>query len=100
MVRANGDTELYMGLNQVRDLTARTRKRILQERPYASLPDFLVRADPRPVEAENLARVGALAGVYEDEDGTPPEGVAARREGEPAHSSSAGHTPAERSPNT
>jgi DNA polymerase III alpha subunit len=53
---------LYMGLDQVRDLTRRTQGQILSRRPFHSLDDFLARADPRPAEAENLARVGALAG--------------------------------------
>jgi DNA polymerase III subunit alpha len=53
---------LFMGLNQVRELTQRTQKRILQERPFRSLHDFLVRADPRVVEARNLAKAGALDG--------------------------------------
>ncbi len=54
---------LYMGLDQVRDLTRRTMERILRERPFTSLADFLARADPRPLEAENLVRVGALEGL-------------------------------------
>ena len=37
--------------------------------------------------------------VGKEEDDAPPEGVAVGREATPAHSSSAGHTPAERSPN-
>ncbi len=53
---------LYMGLGQVRDLTRRTLSRILANRPFHSLEDFLARAAPRPQEAENLARVGALQG--------------------------------------
>ncbi len=53
---------LYMGLDQVRDLTHRVQVRIIRERPFHSFTDFLVRADPRPVEAENLVRVGALEG--------------------------------------
>ena len=57
-----GQTRLVMGLNQVRDLTKRTQRRIQRERPFVSLPDFLSRVDPRPQEAENLARVGALEG--------------------------------------
>ncbi len=63
VVNVNGETRLHMGLNQVRDLTARTIERLMRERPFASLADFLVRADPRPQEAENLVRVGALAGL-------------------------------------
>ena len=54
---------LFMGLDQVRDLTRRTIERILRSRPFHSLEDFLARADPRPQEAENLARVGALEGL-------------------------------------
>jgi DNA-directed DNA polymerase III PolC len=57
-----GRPVLYMGLNQVRDLTRRTIERIQRLRPFTSLEDFLRRADPRPVEAENLARAGALQG--------------------------------------
>ncbi len=54
---------LYMGMDQVRDLTGRTIERILASRPFHSLEDFLARADPRPQEAENLAKVGALEGL-------------------------------------
>ncbi len=56
----NGEPELYMGLDQVRDLTRRAQERILQRRPFHSVEEFLVRVDPRPQEAENLARVGAF----------------------------------------
>ena len=63
VVNVAGETRLYMGLNQVRDLTGRTTERILTGRPFSSLADFLARADPRPAEAENLVRVGALAGL-------------------------------------
>jgi DNA-directed DNA polymerase III PolC len=63
VVRVGEETWLTMGLNQVRDLTQRTAQRLLRERPFASLADFLARVDPRPVEAENLVRVGALAGL-------------------------------------
>jgi DNA polymerase III alpha subunit len=54
---------LFMGLSQVRDLTHRTIAHILSRRPFSSLEDFLSRVDPRPQEAENLARVGALEGL-------------------------------------
>jgi DNA polymerase III subunit alpha len=54
---------LYMGMDQVRDLTGRTMEHILRGRPFRSLEDFLARADPRPQEAENLAKVGALEGL-------------------------------------
>ncbi len=54
---------LYMGLDQVRDLTRRTQRRILEDRPFHSLADFLTRVDPRPAEAENLVKVGGLTGL-------------------------------------
>lgn len=54
---------LFVGLDQVKDLTRRTQDRILRERPFHSLSDFLTRADPRAQEAENLVRVGALEGL-------------------------------------
>ena len=57
-----GEQSLYMGLDQVRDLTRHTIGRILKFRPFHSLEDFLARADPRPAEAENLAQCGALDG--------------------------------------
>ena len=56
----DGDEVLVMGLNQVRDLTRRTQTRILELRPFHSLTDLLIRVDPRPIEAENLVRAGAL----------------------------------------
>src|SRR3989338_2272061 len=58
---SQAEPALYMGLNQVRDLTRRTMQRVLRERPFHSLQDFLTRVDPRPQEIENLVRVGALA---------------------------------------
>ncbi len=58
-----GEAALFMGLDQVRELTRRTQARILQQRPFHSWDDFLARADPRPLEAENLIQVGALAGL-------------------------------------
>ena len=57
-----GQAILYMGLDQVKDLSRRTQKRILQERPFDSLSDFLTRVDPRQKEVENLIRVGSLDG--------------------------------------
>lgn len=55
--------QLFMGLDQVRDLTRRTQARLQRERPFRSLDDFLARVDPRPIEAENLVRCGALANL-------------------------------------
>lgn len=62
-VYQNGEPVLYMGLDQVRDLTQRTISRILHERPFHTLSDLLVRVDPRPKEIENLIRVGGLEGL-------------------------------------
>jgi len=57
-----GEPVLFMGLDQVHELTQRTQTQIVQHRPYRSFTDFLARVDPRPVEVENLVRVGALDG--------------------------------------
>lgn len=79
----DGRPFLYMGLDQVRHLTRRTQARILSRRPFTSLADFIARVDPRPVEAENLVRAGALQGL-----GAIPEllsqlqGGSARRAGQ------------------
>ena len=59
----DGQATLFMGLGQVRELTHRTQRRILAGRPFRSLGDFLARADPRPVESENLIKAGALEGM-------------------------------------
>lgn len=53
---------LFMGLDQVRDLTKKTINQIITQRPFTSLNDFLIRADPRPIEAENLILSGAMDG--------------------------------------
>jgi DNA polymerase III alpha subunit len=58
-----GDPVLYMGLDQVKDCTNRTIQRIIKERPFHSLEEFLIKVDPRKGEAENLARVGAFEGI-------------------------------------
>ena len=58
-----GAQALFMGLDQVKELTGRTIGRILRERPFQSLDDFLTRANPRAQEAEDLARIGALEGL-------------------------------------
>ena len=58
----NGEPVLYMGLDQVFGLTRRSQQRILNQRPFQSLDDFLARVDPRRQEAENLIRCGALEG--------------------------------------
>lgn len=53
---------LYMGLEQVKELTRRSSERIIRGAPFSSLDDFLTRVDPRIQEAENLAKVGGLEG--------------------------------------
>jgi DNA polymerase III subunit alpha len=54
---------LFMGLDQVKNLTRRTIDRIIHYRPFISLDQFLEQVDPRLQEAESLARVGALQGM-------------------------------------
>ncbi|MGE5223660.1 MAG: DNA polymerase III subunit alpha, partial [Omnitrophica WOR_2 bacterium] len=63
VIHLDQGTVLFMGLDQVRELTSRTLGRILKERPFCSLEDFMTRADPRPVEVRNLIRVGAFEGM-------------------------------------
>ncbi len=64
----DGAPHLYMGMEQLHDLGRATQQRILEQRPFVSLSDFLVRAFPRRAEARNLIQVGALEGL-----GTIPE---------------------------
>jgi DNA polymerase III alpha subunit len=52
-----------MGLGQVRELTRTTIRAIRTARPFHSLDDFLIRAQPQHVEALNLVRCGALDGL-------------------------------------
>lgn len=63
VVQQAGKPVLFMGLDQVRDLTQRTITAIERGRPFGSLDDFLTRVDPRPGEAANLAQVDAFAGL-------------------------------------
>ena len=56
----SGRKVLFMGLDQVRNMTRRTIGRIQRSRPFVSLEDFLTRVDPPPQEAEYLARIGAF----------------------------------------
>lgn len=65
-VRKLEDSEqnaLFMGLDQIKELTHQTIQRIIRFAPFHSVDDFLTRVDPRVQEAENLARVGALEGL-------------------------------------
>jgi DNA-directed DNA polymerase III PolC len=54
---------LFMGLDQVKELTRQTIGRMMRHVPFTSLEDFLIRVDPRVLEVENLARVGAFDGL-------------------------------------
>ena len=56
----DGELVLFMGLDQVRELTQRAQTAIINNRPFKSFEDFLTRVDPRQAEVENLVRVGAL----------------------------------------
>jgi len=58
-----GNPLLYMGLDQVRDLTQNTIQSILQMRPFHSLEDFLLRVNPHKKEAQHLIMCGALEGL-------------------------------------
>jgi DNA polymerase-3 subunit alpha len=58
----DGEPVLFMGLDQVRELTHRTQAAIMRNRPFSSFGDFINRVDPRLVEAENLVKAGALQG--------------------------------------
>jgi DNA polymerase-3 subunit alpha len=59
----NGKPKLYMGLDQVRDLTQKTIDSIIKNRPFFSLEDFIIRVDPHKKEAENLIMCDALEGL-------------------------------------
>ncbi|MDW7755292.1 MAG: DNA polymerase III subunit alpha [Brevefilum sp.] len=59
----NGRPKLYMGLDQVRDLTQKTIDSIIKNRPFHSLEDFIIRVDPHKKEAENLIMCDALEGL-------------------------------------
>jgi DNA-directed DNA polymerase III PolC len=62
LVYLDGKPSLFLGLDQVRELTHRTQKRIMAGQPYRSFDDFLTRVDPRPIEAEYLVACGACEG--------------------------------------
>jgi DNA polymerase III alpha subunit len=52
-----------MGLDQVKGLTAHTQTRILKNRPFHNLSDFLMRVDPHPKEAADLIQAGCFKGL-------------------------------------
>ena len=63
VVYPKGEPVLYMGLDQVRDLTRRTQQRTINQRPFHSLEEYLVKVNPRQKELINLIQVGALDGL-------------------------------------
>ncbi|MEI6290337.1 MAG: DNA polymerase III subunit alpha, partial [Chloroflexota bacterium] len=70
-VRNDGTYQvIYLGLNQVKDLTRRTMANIMQMRPFSSIDEFLQKVDPRITEAENMAKIGAFDGF-----GTIPDAL-------------------------
>jgi DNA-directed DNA polymerase III PolC len=54
-----GEPHLYMGFNQIQRLTKKSIERIMNERPFGSFEDFMMRVTPAKVEVENLIQVGA-----------------------------------------
>lgn len=65
-----GQPILYMGLNQVRDLTYKTIENIIQHRPFHAVEEFLVRVDPQKKEMRHLILCGAFEGLT-----TIPQGL-------------------------
>ncbi|HSB67198.1 MAG TPA: DNA polymerase III subunit alpha [Anaerolineales bacterium] len=57
-----GEPVLFMGLDQVKELTQRTQAQIVQQRPFSTFTDFLARVNPRAVEVENLVKSGSVEG--------------------------------------
>jgi DNA polymerase-3 subunit alpha len=53
---------IYMGLDQVRDLSIKTQEQIIANRPYHSCEEFLTKVDPNIKEVVNLIKVGAMDG--------------------------------------
>jgi DNA-directed DNA polymerase III PolC len=70
---------LWMGLGQVRELTRATIRAIRARRPFASFDDFLTRVQPLTIEALNLVKAGAFAGLGD------AAALLARLEREPWH---------------
>jgi DNA polymerase III subunit alpha len=56
----NGQPILYMGLNQVRALTQKTIRATVDNRPFQSVEDYLIRVDPHQKEARHLMMCGAF----------------------------------------
>lgn len=58
-----GQPVLYMGLDQVRDLTQKTQEKIIKHRPFFSVEDFVHKTRAREQETRNLIRCGAFDGL-------------------------------------
>ena len=54
------DGAVRAGLGRVAGITERTKRSILEARPFKGLTDFIARTEVRLGEAENLVRAGAL----------------------------------------
>ncbi|MFU8826837.1 MAG: DNA polymerase III subunit alpha [Brevefilum sp.] len=63
VVYPNGQPMIYMGLDQVRDLTQKTIHKIIHHRPFYSVDDFLTRVDPLQKEIRHLIMSGAFEGL-------------------------------------
>jgi DNA-directed DNA polymerase III PolC len=64
-----GEPALYMGLDQVRELTQRTIDTIIDNRPFTSFEDFLVRVNPHKKETQHLLKCGAFDGIISIPEG-------------------------------
>ncbi len=53
---------LFMGLDQIKDLTQKTIAAILSKRPFLTFDNFLSKVNPRQGEVVNLIKTGALEG--------------------------------------
>lgn len=60
VVYPQGEPVLYMGLEQVRDLTQKTIKSIIKNRPFQSIEEFMFKVNPQPKEARHLIICGAM----------------------------------------
>ena len=65
-----GEPKLYMGLDQVRDLSHHTIEAIILKRPFHNLENFLLLVNPQKKEVQNLIMCGAFDGLT-----TIPQGL-------------------------
>ena len=69
IVYPDGEPKLYMGLNQVNDLTQKTIQKIISAHPFSSFENFILQVDPHPKEIKNLLQIGAFSGLTTIPDG-------------------------------